>query len=481
MGELETRSVHRIRASILGVAVGMAACTQPTPDQTREPIGEPPVSPSPSGPTSLELARTHIKHVIFLIKENRSFDTLFGRFPGADGPERRVPLRRPDGSVDLVRLRTARDRTPDVDHNFVSGLLGINGGEMDGYGALGRGDPLSTYVWYAPEQIPAYWSYARRYELADRFFSAVYGPTGPEQLWSMAGSSAGFTTFESEKPPQSYGTGPPREYCDDPEERTFRFVRWRDARDPDVMDVEYESPRALPTSRYWKAVWPCVKGDPRFETLPQQLTAKGVSWREYRGENEYVDPLRQIWSARHDPDIWKHRTTPEQYLEDVAEGYLPSVSWLTPPFPLSEHPPTSICEGENWTVEMLNAVMRKPKLWRTTAVIMTWDDFGGFYDHVPPPHSDIYGYGPRVPTIVISPWARRTINHESMSPDSVLNFIETLFGVDPLYDQRVADPNLEPAEDPSRNDLLGTNGTTGAFQFTDPLPRTILETRDCPG
>jgi phospholipase C len=148
---------------------------------------------------------------------------------------------------------------------------------------------------------------------------------------------------------------------------------------------------------------------------------------------------------------------------------------------LSDHPPSSICEGENWTVEMLNALMRKPKLWRTTAVIMTWDDFGGFYDHVPPPHSDIYGYGPRVPTIVISPWARRTINHESMSPDSVLNLIEGLFGVDPLYDQRVADPNLEPAEDPSQNDLLGTNGTTGAFQFTDPLPPTILETRDCPG
>lgn len=486
MGEFDTRSGARIWASVLGVAVAMAACTQPSPDQTPEPADPPSVvSPTPSadtgGPTSLELARAHIKHVIFLIKENRSFDTLFGRFPGADGPERRVPLRRADGSVDMVRLRPARDRTPDVDHNFVSGLLGINGGEMDGYAALGRGDPYAPYVWYSPGQIPAYWSYAERYELADRFFSAVYGPTGPELMWSMAGSSAGFTSFESDKPPQSYGTGPPREYCDDPEERAFRFVRWRDARDPDVMEVEYETPRALPTSRYWKAAWPCVKGDRRFQTLPEQLAANAVSWRHYRGENEYVDPLRQFWTARHDPEIWKHRTTPEQYLEDVAKGFLPSVSWLTPPLPLSDHPPSSICEGENWTVEMLNALMRKPKLWRSTAVIMTWDDFGGFYDHVPPPHSDIYGYGPRVPTIVISPWARRTINHESMSPDSVLNFIETLFGVDPLYDQRVADPNLEPTEDPSQNDLLGTNGTTGAFQFTDPLPPTILETRDCPG
>jgi phospholipase C len=473
--------------ALASAALVLLACTERTPTGILEPeVTSPTASPTSEPPdveqpSTLPLARTHIKHVIFLIKENRSFDTLFGRFPGADGPAGRVPLYRPDGSVDLVRLRPASDRTDDVDHNFVSGLLGIRGGEMDGFGVLGRGDPLAPYVWYRRAQIPAYWAYARRYELADRFFSAVYGPTGPEQLWSMSGSSAGFTSFESEKPPQSYGTGPPREYCDDPAERAYRFVRWRKAHDPEVMDVEYETPRALVTPRYWRAAWPCVKNDPRFETLPEQMTAEGVSWRQYRGENEYVDPLRQIWNARHDPDVWRHRTTPEQYLEDLSKGFLPKVAWLTPPLLLSDHPPSSICEGENWTVRMLNALMRRPKLWSSTAVILTWDDFGGFYDHVEPPHSDIYGYGPRVPTIVISPWARQGVNHESMSPDSVLNFIETFFGLDPPPDQRDADPKLAPSDDPSVNDLLGTNGTTGVFQFEDPLPRTILPLRDCPG
>jgi phospholipase C len=130
-------------------------------------------------------------------------------------------------------------------------------------------------------------------------------------------------------------------------------------------------------------------------------------------------------------------------------------------------------------VQMLNALMRKPKLWRTTAVILTWDDFGGYYDHVAPPHSDVYGYGPRVPMLVISPWARRGVSHEDLSPDSVLNFIERLFGIDPLHDQRRPDPNLPPAQDPSQNDLLGSNGNVGLFQFTDPLPPTILPLRDC--
>jgi phospholipase C len=467
----------------LGLAVG---CTGTSSDGEASPsTGSMASSPTatPTGPTQLELARRNIKHVIFLIKENRTFDTLFGRFPGADGPPAMVPVRRKDGSVDMIHLQPAADETADVNHNFLAGLTAIDGGKMDGYGLLASDAPLGAYVWYSKDQIPSYWAYARRYELADRFFSAVYGPTGPEHLWSIAGSSAGFTSIETPQLPQSYGTGEPREYCDDPAERMFRFRRWRDVRNPGVMGFEYAPPlKTLPQTfleaGYWGVAWPCVK-DPAFRTLPYELTAAGVSWREYRGVNTYVDPLRQVWHDRHDPKIWGRRTTPDRYLADVARGHLPSVSWLTPPLEVSDHPPASLCDGENWTVSMLNALMRRPKLWRTTAVILTWDDFGGYYDHVSPPHSDIYGYGPRVPMLVISPWARPGVNHEDMAPDSVLNLIEGLFGLDALRDQRVADTGLALDHDPSQNDLLGGNGTQGAFQFDHPLPRTILPQRDC--
>lgn len=444
----------------------------------------PAATETPTGPTELELARRHIKHVVFLIKENRSFDTLFGTFPGADGPPAQVPVRRKDGSVDMIRLRRAADDTADVNHNFIAGLTAVDGGKMDGFELLESLAPRGAYVWYTKDQLPAYWRYAQRYELADRFFSAVYGPTGPEHLWSVAGSGAGYTSLEIDAPPQSYGTGLPREYCDDPEERVFRFVDWRSNRQSDVMDLEYGplehvTMAAMQDDGFWKIAWPCVKGDPAFETLPDELTAAGVSWREYRGENSYVDPLRQVWHDGHDPKIWGRRTTPDRYLADVARGYLPAVSWLTPPLEVSDHPPGSLCAGENWTVAMLNALMRQPKLWRTTAVVLTWDDFGGYYDHVPPPHSDIYGYGPRVPMLVISPWARTGVNHEDMAPDSVLNLIEELFGLDALHDQRVADPGLALDRDPSQNDLLGGNGTRGAFQFGQALPPTILPQRNC--
>jgi phospholipase C len=467
------------------------ACTGTTPSDGTPPTNSassassgPTAVDRPTGPTQLALARRHIKHVIFLIKENRSFDTLFGRFPGADGPQVRVPVLREDGSVDMIRLRRAGDETADVNHNFLAGLIAIDGGNMDGFGFLPSEASLGAYVWYTRSQIPAYWKYAERYELADRFFSPVYGPTVPEHLWSIAGSSAGFTAIETPFPPQSYGTGLPREFCDDPKELMFSFSRWRDDRDATVMNFEdHPSPNLLPrdfiAAGYWKLAWPCVRGDPGFETLPEELTAGGVSWKEYRGENTYVDPLRQVWKDRHDPKIWGRRTTPDEYLADVSRGHLPKVSWLTPPLAVSDHPPASLCGGENWTVTMLNALMRRSRLWRTTAVILTWDDFGGYYDHVTPPHSDIYGYGPRVPMIVISPWAKPGVNHEDMSTDSVLNLIEDLFGLDALHDQRVADPGLAPTNDPSQNDLLGGNGTTGVFQFTHPRPATVLPLRDC--
>jgi phospholipase C len=478
------RPFRALLAAIVSLTTLLLACTGTfssgeAPPST--PVSDLSSAAGAIGPTKLELARGHIKHVIFLIKENRTFDTLFGRFPGADGPPARVPFRREDGSVGRMELRPAHDRTADVNHEFVAGLRAIDDGKMDGFSLLTSTAPFGAYVWYSRTQIPAYWKYASNYELADRFFSAMYGPTGPEHLWSIAGSSAGFTTMESDMAPQSYGTGAPREYCDDPTERVYRFERWRNERDPTIMDLEDHSPYTPWLLDRSTIVWPCVRNDPSFQTLPEELTAAGISWREYRGANNFVDPLRQVWRARNDPQIWGRRTTPERYLADVQRGFLPKVSWLTPPFKLSDHPPLSLCQGENWTVSMLNALMRRPKLWETTAVILTWDDFGGFYDHVPPPHSDIYGYGPRVPTLVISPWARRGLNHEEMAPDSVLNLIEELFGIDRLHDQRVADPSLSLEDDPSQNDLLGGNGTEGAFQFHAPLPATILPLRHCGG
>jgi phospholipase C len=162
--------------------------------------------------------------------------------------------------------------------------------------------------------------------------------------------------------------------------------------------------------------------------------------------------------------MYRNVVSNTRFLPDLEGGRLPQVSWLTPPMELSDHPPHSICEGENWLVDTMNELMRS-KYWSSTAVVVTWDDYGGFFDHVPPPHPDIYGFGPRVPALIISPWARRgMIDHQEMDFASVLRLIETIFDLPPMTER-----------DAQASDMLS------AFDFrSPPQPRLLLSDRTCP-
>jgi phospholipase C len=156
--------------------------------------------------------------------------------------------------------------------------------------------------------------------------------------------------------------------------------------------------------------------------------------------------------------------TDDDFFVDLENGDLPEVSWLIPDVEVSEHPAAaSMCVGENWTVRVLNAIMRSPE-WRHTAVVITWDDFGGFYDHVPPPHVDLYGFGPRVPMLLISPWARQgLITSDTLEFSSVLKMIETIWELPSLTER-----------DRRTGDLLNL------FDFEgESAPKTLLEPRDC--
>ena len=414
----------------------------------------PPSSPSPKRREEQQvlLARRHLKHIVFIIKENRTFDTYFGAFPGADGAR---TGRTCDGRT--VRLRHARDKTPDIDHHFMPGLRAVNGGKMNCFDAIYNGKDLQGYIQYTRRQIPAYWAYARHFVLADRFFSSVYGATGPEHLWTVAAQSDRFIDHER---PGQFGTGFPREYCDDHMERATSF-RKMSARDREKAFLLEESiSTATRVSRYWVDRWPCFD----IPVLPDELQRRGISWRYYRGLNQFVNPLRQI---RH---VWfgkEHRNilTEPDFIPDVEAGKLPAVAWLTPPAWFSEHPPGSVCEGENWTIRVVDAIMHSPA-WKSTAIVLTWDDFGGFYDHVAPPHVDLYGLGPRVPALVISPWAKRGfIDHTTLEFSSVLKMIERLFRL----------PSLGP-RDRAAHDMLE------AFDFSHrPRPPLILRELACPG
>lgn len=355
-------------------------------------------------------------------------------------------------------LTKATDNALGVSHSFSAGIVGIDGGKMDCFDQIDASRPLLPYVQYQQGQIPNYYAYARHFVLADRFFSSVYGPTTVEHLWAVAGQSDRFVDNERVG---DWGSGGFGGYCDDPEERMLSFRRLTAQEQDAAFALEEDSKVGELKSTYFEKRWPCTD----IDVLPDRLDEKGISWKYYLADSQFFDVMGMIEHVNNGP--MADNVVPSiTFDDDARSGHLPAVSWLTPPVALSDHPGYGgICDGENWTVKTMNTLMRSPD-WESTVVVLTWDDFGGFYDHVAPPHLDLYGLGPRVPAIIISPWAKRGyVMHDTMEFSSVLALIEHLWDLDPLT-----------ARDRQANDMLG------AFDFNGkPQPRLILDTSTCLG
>jgi phospholipase C len=310
--------------------------------------------------------------------------------------------------------------------------------------------------------------------LADAFFSSMYGPTFPEHLYTVAASSYGIMDNKAQREPT------PGRYCDDETAYTPAFPMDLEGESLERIralenSIVDDSPEALrEISSYLEDVRDCLN----LPNLPEELSEVGVSWKFYSDPVFPIgDIMRAIRRVRYNPELWKNVVPSEGFLDDISEGELAEVSWVNPPAPYNEHPilprrEQSVCAGENWTVEMMNRLQRSD-YWGSTAVIIVWDDFGGFYDHQPPPQYDIMGLGPRVPALILSPWTRRganplggAIDQHTYEFSSVLAFIERIFGVEPLTER---DANADPL--------------TGAFDFTQEpnLEPLILPLRqDCP-
>jgi phospholipase C len=318
----------------------------------------------------------------------------------------------------------------------------MNGGRMNLFYALGgayQGGQDVADSTYGPRLIPNYWRYARQFTLADRFFSSVPAPSFPNHLITIGAQTGGALDNPGglNLPHSLFSWG-----CDATPDTTVRAI----------------SPAGITYVR------PCFD----FPTLVDEADRAHVSWRYFAappGRTGYVwatlDAVRHI---RYGHD-WKHADVLYTHFAQNAEaGTLPAISWLTTDYFLSEHPPASMCAGENWTVAQINAVMRGP-LWKSTVIVLTWDDFGGFYDHVSPPSGVAGVLGPRVPAIIISPYARQhVVDHTMYDFGSVLRFAEDLFNL----------PSLTMLD--RRAMSIGR-----ALDFKQrPLPPLILHQRACP-
>lgn len=376
-----------------------------------------------------------IEHIVFIVKENRSFDHYFGTFPGADGAT--------SGTISngqVIPLGHTPDRARDMGHMWADAVRAIDGGKMDQFDLVSGGNVGGDYEAMSQlveADIPNYFAYARAFTLADHMFSSLQGPSFPNHLYTIAAQSGGAIA--------------------NPLSNTSSALWGCDATADTLVTVLDDSGKS-------NSVFPCFE----FQTLGDTLEGAGVSWKYYAPQ---AGTAGYNWSAfnaighiRNTSEWTQHVVPYGQFTDDARSGNLPAVSWLVPDWNDSEHPSTSSCQGENWTVQQINAVMQGPD-WNTTAIFLTWDDFGGFYDHMPPPGLDQFGLGPRVPLLIISPYARPGyISRAQYEFSSVLRFVEERFKL-PTLGQR----------DAEANDMLDS------FNFTQtPLSSLTLATRTCP-
>jgi phospholipase C len=388
------------------------------------------------GPPASSIKTTWpIKHVVFVVLENRSFDHFFGKFPGANGTTsgmrngKKVPLTQASWVI-----------PQDVPHAYSDAIADWNHGNMDGFGHHVAGyDSDAAYTQMDPDQIPNLWAWAKRFVLGDNFFASVLGSSFPNRLFTIAADSAGTRDGPNARAPRPSGQAKSWG-CDAPEAEKVQ-----------VYDQEGD-PMSEP---------PCFD----IPTEGDLLTKAGIPWASYSAESTQNG---YIWSAynsiRHirNTKEWEHIRPVDDVVDDINNDRLPSVTWIAPRFEDSQHPKfrTSVCEGENWLTDVVNAVM-KSDMWKDTAIFVSWDEWGGFYDHVAPQQVDQFGLGFRVPLLVISPYAiSGKVDHHWGEFSSVLRFIEDNWGLSQLTER-----------DENAGDLSYDFSFTQKPAKPDPLPR----------
>jgi phospholipase C len=408
-----------------------------------------------TGDASL-LTPTPIDHVVVLVKENRTFDNLFGLYPGADGA---ASATLSTGEV-ITRPTAPVVALPrDISHSHGDALTAYAGGKMNGFDLLpgatpadGGADDRLPFLVYGEDEIPNYYRYAREFVLCDRFFSTTLGPTFPGHLATVAAQSPAHNN----------------PFCP------------ADAGCPEAFDWGCTAPAAARVSTHDEKTcasstsYPCFDIPSIVDSLPI-----GMSWRAYGPSfsGSVQSPFAAIRSIGTNPSVkTAHLADQQTVVADFARGDQPNLTYINVSAgEVSEHPPEGPCLGENFTVQVVNAVMNGP-FWQRTAIVITWDDWGGLYDHVAPlvnacpSGGEFFHTGFRVPALVISPYAKRGyIKHGGAEQASIPRLVAELFGL----------PRMSARDPNARDSLAGS--LLDAFDFSAP-PRSplLLQTRTCP-
>ncbi len=493
-----------------------------------------------------------IKHVVVIMQENRSFDSYFGTFPGAEG----IPMKNgvPTGCVPdpanggcVKPYHDAADMNVGGPHGQTNATADIDGGKMDGFvgqaekaerncpandPACAAGEKTDVIGYHTDREIPNYWTYAKDFVLQDHMFEPNASWSLPAHLfmvsaWSAKCSQAGdprscVNALQNPGNPPDFGRVKNNiiRACSQGGVRACQNalgaigISARTASQLKSLITQNCSPNQnagqfinqceaklrtanIPPDLKKKLVAAADKVAPpdyAWTDLTYLLHTKNVSWAYYvyNGTEPDCEDDSSMFCTKvpqnsKTPGIWN----PLPYFETVRQdgqlgniksltgffsaaknGTLPAVSWIDPAGSVSEHPPALVSNGQAYVTGLINAIMESPE-WDSTAIFLSWDDWGGFYDHVTPPVIDQNGYGLRVPGLVISPYAKQGyIDHQTLSHDAYLKFIEDDF----LGGQRL-DPASDGRPDP-RPDVREGNPALGNlandFDFSQAPRRPVI-------
>ena len=360
-----------------------------------------------------------ILHVVYVVQENRSFNNLFYGYPGADTVKSGKNSKGQEVKLQPIRLSTSYEMDHSADAMFAAcngtGKLPGTKCRMSGFDRerLYDGPPNGQYAYVPHDETKPYFAMAREWVLADRMFASQLDESFVAHQYVIAAQAHSSVNVPS------YFWG-----CGGNEQN-------------EVATITHQ--RTYGTSQL-----PCFN----YRTLGDELDDAGLPWRFYT--SKYNHPISGYWSAyqavRHifnGPDWKKDVIVPQKrFLTDVAAGKLAAFTWVTPLCENSDHPACGGGFGPSWVASVVNAV-GESKFWDSTAIFVQWDDWGGLYDHVPPPYRGYDGVGFRVPLLVISPYAKQNyVSHVQYETASVLRFAEDLFGLSQLAaaDARAASP-----------------------------------------
>jgi len=382
--------------------------------------------PSSQSPLASKPGLERLQHFVFIMQENRSFDHYFGTYPGADGIPPGVMLFDPTTKEWVAPFHNPSEFDRGGPHDWDNAWNDIDGGKMDGFLAesyaakqidagerytrlksVGATNVQAVLCWHDQREIPNYWNYAHLYALQDRMFEPVASYSLIAHLYMLAAQSDGFVT-----PKLSWLTW-----------------RWWHGGTPRRFTFTQITDRLFGGTIDWKYY---VTTGTQPDTDDAHIVGSDSKTKQQPLRFSHWNPLPRFPSVMNNPAQRRRLVETAEFYKDCKAGTLPQVCWVIPSAEVSEHPPNSVRDGMAYVTGLINAAMQSP-CWTNSVIFLCWDDWGGFYDHVPPPKLDTYGYGIRVPSLVIGPYIKQGyIDHQTHSFESWLHLLEERFGLVPM-------------------------------------------------